>query len=388
MLTGAGVITSLTEKGTPDATFGKDGVVSVDRWKLDYSGRPLVRSLLFQPDGKVVVSGHTIDFVYPEGPFMFRVNADGSHDRSFGFYGGSNDWRRFWYQTFGGAALDRRGRIVVVGSRYRSAVMVRRFTRDGLIDRSFGKRGVLGIWAGRTNTGHMLSSVKVLSSGRILAAGAIRSRPVIVAVTPGGKIDRRFGQNGFAWGPKVPPQDCGPDHSAMCVESHLVRLSDGRFLLGANRLIYGGWYRNSGALIAFHPDGRRARGYGHHGVLRLLKGQVARGTGRPTRGPMNAGAVVPLSRGRVFVFGYNWNKDGPRKVGVLVNRKGHPIRVRRPVFMGPENGDLRYEYPTSNDAATRQPNGKVLVAAWENSPGNTTRHPRQNVALYRLKIPR
>lgn len=382
-----GRIARLLKDGTPDPEFGANGTVDfVEALGLEpgvlADGAPMIRSIAVQPDGGIVVAGYTVSQVAIfMSPFLFRLNPDGTADRSFGrdgFMGGGD--RRLGSELFVDMTLDSHGRILVAGPQYNVSVMVRRFTPDGQVDRTFGRNGRTRIQSKGIMAAHMLSSVQVERSGRILAGGTIRARPVIVALRPNGRLDRRFGRKGFAWGVKVPPIRCDI-YVEMCSIGDLVRTSNGRLVLGS-RVTFNRWRYSYDILSAFRKDGTPIRGFGRRGKLILTSSKVARGTGRPSAGALAINDVVALSRGRVFVLGATSIAAGRRKVGLLVNRRGRVIPVKRPVFIGPEHWQ-----PTSG-AAAAQRDGKVLVASWEVSGGDWNEMEEQDPALFRLNVPR
>jgi uncharacterized delta-60 repeat protein len=65
--------------GTPDTSFGAGGRVVLPR-----PGAEWVTSLLVQPNGRVVLAGHTSVLVDPVVSFVFRLLQNGRFDTSFG----------------------------------------------------------------------------------------------------------------------------------------------------------------------------------------------------------------------------------------------------------------------------------------------------------------
>lgn len=360
-----GTIARLLEDGTPDPEFGEDGVVDfAEALGLGPGafggGTRLIRAISVQPDGGIVFAGYTVDKVPGfMSPFMLRLNQ---------------------MQLFVDMTFDARGRILVAGPSGDKGVTVRRFTPDGKVDPSFGRRGAAHFKGRGSLAAHVLSSVLVERSGRILAGGTIRARPVIVALRPNGRLDRRFGRKGFAWGIKVPPIKCDANVE-LCSIGDLVRTSNGRLVLSSH-VTFNNWRYYYDILSAFRKDGSPVRGFGKRGKLILTSSKVARATGRPSAGPLAINDVVALSRGRVFVLGATSIAAGRRKVGLLVNRRGRVIPVKRPIFIGPEHWQ-----PTSGAAAVQR-NGKVLVGAWEVPGGDWNEMKEQDPALFRLNVPR
>jgi uncharacterized delta-60 repeat protein len=200
----AGFLGSLTallvryrENGTPDSTFGTNGVVK---------GASLITSgLVLQPDGKLAVAGFT-----QIGPARYeiklaRYNANGSLDPTFGYNGTTS--ALFDNEQVAGLALQPDGKLLVVGSAYLyQYMMVARFSAKGSFDSSFGVNGVVlldfdpggGGGAGYQNA----TSVAVQSDGKIIVAGhdyinVIRHVDFVVTrLNADGTTDSSFGTNG------------------------------------------------------------------------------------------------------------------------------------------------------------------------------------------------
>ncbi len=127
------VIVRYNTNGTPDSSFGTNGVATPG-----VAGR--ARGIGIQSDGKIVVTG-TFSGV---GSGAIRLLADGSHDMTFGTAGFANG-------PIGSSqamAIDSLDRIIAVGeitgpSGQSSNFLVVRFTPDGHPDPAFGTAGVL-----------------------------------------------------------------------------------------------------------------------------------------------------------------------------------------------------------------------------------------------------
>ncbi len=73
------VVLKLTTNGTRYNTFGTNGLVTLDLGK----GNDNPRTALVQPDGQIVVSGHTSDAGVVT-TVLFRLLSNGQFDTSFG----------------------------------------------------------------------------------------------------------------------------------------------------------------------------------------------------------------------------------------------------------------------------------------------------------------
>jgi uncharacterized delta-60 repeat protein len=165
---------ALAAPGDLDTSFSGDG-----RELINFGAEDFGEDVLIQPDGKVVVAGHsllggTTDFV------VTRLNADGSPDNTF-----SGDGRiQFGYETGGrstddrvaGVALAPDGRIVVAGVTDANAengsgkdMAVARLTSGGAIDTTFNAgKGKQTIDYGQDDRA---ADVEVRGDGAVIVGG-------------------------------------------------------------------------------------------------------------------------------------------------------------------------------------------------------------------------
>jgi uncharacterized delta-60 repeat protein len=155
--------------GTPDPSFGEDGVALPE---FDRSGSG-VRDLKLQADGKIVMCGTTVTFTPPDTytPYaaVMRCMPNGEIDPDFGTDGFTkldlalpNDslFQAGMDQEFLKIALQSDGKIVALGQKFyvtRQAILswldnitydtyemvMARFQPDGAVDTSFGTHGLL-----------------------------------------------------------------------------------------------------------------------------------------------------------------------------------------------------------------------------------------------------
>jgi uncharacterized delta-60 repeat protein len=176
--------------GDLDPSFGVGGKAMVD-----VGGSDEVAAVFLQPDGRVVVAGTTT--VGGAGDFaVVRFTRDGVLDASFGVEGkrtidtGGDD-------AVSAAALDSEGRIVVAGVGGADRVVVSRLTRDGALDPSFGAGGLATADFGG---GRYVAGLALKPDGRILVTGNTpdSSRVAVARFMPDGTADASFGANGVA----------------------------------------------------------------------------------------------------------------------------------------------------------------------------------------------
>ncbi len=184
--------------GSPDTTFGSDGIVDSDVLARLYGAdfRFVKEShVAVQPDGKIVVGGNfwvgdfdPLDTSYSGlRPYLARYNSDGSLDRDFG-----TDGLVVPSLTLGfvnSLALQSGGQIIACGSPpdRRSSIIVR-FNSNGSQDTGFG--GGSGQVAASCP---YLSDFAIQSDGKILARSNDASdRLILIRLFPDGTPDTSF----------------------------------------------------------------------------------------------------------------------------------------------------------------------------------------------------
>jgi len=84
MLVAAAPLTALYgQDGVLDDSFNFDGTVTI---AIANSSNDVVRSMAVQPDGKILLGGHTSDGI-TDNFCLIRLNSDGSLDSDFGTNG-------------------------------------------------------------------------------------------------------------------------------------------------------------------------------------------------------------------------------------------------------------------------------------------------------------
>ena len=256
------------QAGTPDPTFGQDGIVRID---IRLGGKFYTSAL--QPDGKIIACG-SMYFSDLHGAFtktmLFRCNPDGSYDKTFGDSG-------FIYTKVGdreavirSMAIQNDGKIVAVGyagenyydsiRNYIKLILIR-YNKDGKLDKSFGNDGIAYIKIRKSN---LLSTEVVLQpDGKILVAGTLQS--LEVAGFNSAMFVARFTKNGQ------------PDSS---------------FYHSGHRTLYLGWYSEVGSM-ELCPDGKiliagtssaKQSGHAQYSIVKLTDfGELDTGFGEDGR---------------------------------------------------------------------------------------------------------
>jgi uncharacterized delta-60 repeat protein len=184
--------------GTPDTTFGKDGVAHV--------GVPSLRvvSAVRRPDGSLLLAGETPARSRFELAqlVLVQLTPSGALDGSFGDGGVARPGIESSCEGCGPVALAPDGSIVVTGATGSLSHdidtnpdagndfrwVVARLTPSGAIDPAFGVRPVPGS-AGGSGGGY---SAAVTADGRITLLGGVHTRSLVARLLPGGGADASF----------------------------------------------------------------------------------------------------------------------------------------------------------------------------------------------------
>ncbi|MCE7923900.1 MAG: T9SS C-terminal target domain-containing protein [Haliscomenobacteraceae bacterium CHB4] len=181
--------------GTADSSFGIAGKQTTDLGASDY-----ITSVAVQPDGKIVVAGHTntlgtLDFA------LARYLPDGTPDGDFGTGGTvitdffqNNDWAA-------SVALQADGKIVVAGLAITGAdydFALTRYHPNGSLDDSFGTGGKVTTAFGPSDDKGI--AVLLQPDGKILAGGYLYNGAhydfALARYDTDGSLDEHFGNAG------------------------------------------------------------------------------------------------------------------------------------------------------------------------------------------------
>jgi uncharacterized delta-60 repeat protein len=352
--------------GDVDTTFGRGGFTQ--RLRIRHPGpagdalQTQAEGVDVQRDGKIVVAGYQENSLRGTAPLLARFHPYGSLDRGFGRGGvvapkPASEGTDARHPLEGGGllhdvAVQRGGRIVAVGARNeergaRPAAMVIAYRPDGRIDRGFGRRGRLLFPARQRAVSTTLSRVEVLRNRKILVAGYLRGRLVLLRLTPTGKLDRSFGGGDGKVVPKMRRYFfCCPLPALLAVQR------DGRILVGSEAV------RRSEypfVLARFHPDGRPDRSFGRGGIA----------TGRPPAGRgfyLVPTDVAVQGNRRIVVVGYEERVAADRRVFLVFTAMRYLANGRLDRSFG-DGGmqTLSRGGGSSAWAAVTQPNGRVVA---------------------------
>lgn len=184
--------------GVKDINFGQNGIVITEIGSQNF---PLIFA---QPDGKLLVGNSFTDFGTNEQGFAVqRLLPDGRGDITFYGTGRNRIVVGLGYTTQKKLLVDPAGRIYCVGKQagYNSIVQVPvivRFEANGTVDRSFGYYGLATIK--RQMNAFEPYDAKILTDGGIGICGSIGNYPqnfyFIGKLNVAGQADKNFGDEG------------------------------------------------------------------------------------------------------------------------------------------------------------------------------------------------
>lgn len=214
----------LNSNGSFDKTFDQDGMLTTDF----SNSTDKAYGISLQRDGKIVVAGHSLNLSTGKYDFaVARYNSNGSLDNSFSGDGKlTTDFVRG--DDFPSALTIQPDQKILVAGTTRDAnqnhkVAVARYLVDGRLDRTFSGDGKqITPFTGKSAG---LSSIEVLSNGKIVAAGytfATSSDVVLVRYNINGSLDTTFSGDGKVM------VDFGGDEAALA----MVIQPNGKIVVG------------------------------------------------------------------------------------------------------------------------------------------------------------
>ncbi|HEX5154604.1 MAG TPA: T9SS type A sorting domain-containing protein [Parafilimonas sp.] len=249
------------KNGTLDSSFGVGGKV-VSEIGVGASG-DYIRSMVLQPDGKILVAGTSINSGVNSYIAVARYNIDGTLDATFGDWGKVfTDWGSNYSERGFAIALDSIDNKFYVGG-YTGAVVenydlaIAKYNADGNLDNSFGVEGK--ITRDINNNRNECHSLVVQPDRKLLVGGysnnysTTSTSSFILRYKTDGTEDNSFGVNGIVTG-------TGAD-----VYLSLSMQKDDKIIASG--------YSSSRFLIArFYNDGNRDSSFGTDGAVRTFIG--------------------------------------------------------------------------------------------------------------------
>ncbi|WP_020469749.1 tandem-95 repeat protein [Zavarzinella formosa] len=186
--------------GSLDNTFGTAGFVKIPFGPAD----PAADSVVIQPDGNIILAGHTSSSGGNFGFALARLKPDGSLDTTFGTGGlvqtAPNGMQ---FEGIREAVLLANGKILAAGGAYigtgeKPELALLRYNANGSLDTTFAGGGVVTV--NMPENGGIAGGIAVQPNGRILVAGADGipggSKSILARFTPDGQLDTTFGVSG------------------------------------------------------------------------------------------------------------------------------------------------------------------------------------------------
>lgn len=192
------VVVRITAEGKLDSSFNATG-----KKRVHLEGAEQAESVTIQPDGRIVLVGHTYDESWSERNFaIVRLNTDGSADASFGFRGRKMlDIAR--YDHAADVVVQPDGRILVAGHARAGTFnefVAFRLDAQGKEDLSFGTKGIFRHHVGKEHdhcVGMVLEGDHIYLAGHTKTGGASRNFDfAVLALDKDGTLDPRFGMAG------------------------------------------------------------------------------------------------------------------------------------------------------------------------------------------------
>lgn len=242
------VVTRLNVNGSTDNSFGTNGYYVLA--EPYYDGGHDIR---VQPDGKIVVGGHTNTY-----GTVVRLMPNGTPDAGFG-YGGSGIYKtdsaftiinRLHIHTDG--SISGTGEAVLTGEWNLFAL---RLNNNGYPNISFGTNGNGRVVMQLTNVNDYWPSSTLLADGKLVIGGALfGSRTTLVKLATDGSTDNSFGTGGIQQ-VRVLPSDQRVDR--------VLQQPDGKILaLGS----YGGQIYTA-TLLRYKSNGTTDSTFGNNGLF-------------------------------------------------------------------------------------------------------------------------
>ncbi len=204
------VIWRYNANGTLDTSFGTNGQV-IHGNAAGGNSNDIGNAIAIDSNGKILVAGSSTKGTNDTEMVIWRYNANGTLDTSFGTNGqvihgnasggNSND--------FGTSiAIDSNGQILVAGGSTKGTtdteLVIWRYNVNGTLDTSFGTKGTASHDNAAGGNGHDVgTSITIDSSGKILVTGYSKNNSgneimLVWRFTSNGILDTTFGVNGIA----------------------------------------------------------------------------------------------------------------------------------------------------------------------------------------------
>ena len=191
-------VTRLMPDGSPDPSFADNG-----QYTFSLNMETGAYKCLIKNDGKILIGGFTTDYaVY--WSLLMQLNADGTPDLSFGDNGVVLHTMGVYENIIYALAIQDDGAILTAGysqnSEYKNVPTVLKFSETGILDTSFGTDGAATIPV--TEVDNDFSAISLQSDGKIVAAGHISNGMnwfslLVARFDASGVLDPTYGTDGI-----------------------------------------------------------------------------------------------------------------------------------------------------------------------------------------------
>ena len=191
------LVIRLNANGTPDNTFGTDGIVITN-----FGTDEVTEAIVLQDDGKILLAGYHNDRF-----MLLRYTTNGTLDNTFGT-GGKATANVGIGMCFGqDLVIQSDGKIIVGGLGFNEvanyAFSLARFNTDGTLDNSFADNGTKVFNMGQGYD--FMTNIALQSDGKIIAGGHtwLANQPTLqydfaaARLNQDGSIDNTFGNQGI-----------------------------------------------------------------------------------------------------------------------------------------------------------------------------------------------
>ena len=252
------------DRAHPDRSFGGRGWVTTllpGRMSLGFA-------VTVVAGGKIVVAGQAVAPKANGQVLVVRYQRGGRLDRGFGSRGIFTTSLPIAKGPFVARAVVQQrstGKLLIAGGYGEGSILLLRLTRNGRLDRSFGANH-----SGRAvvSVGGFAQSVSLQRDGKILVGASnanSNGRPMVVArFTRNGLLDRGYGRKGIAqamfWNPRL---------AASAGAYALVATPDGGVIATGHLDYIGGDGHGTAGLFKLNSRGRPAKGFGTDGHVQV-----------------------------------------------------------------------------------------------------------------------
>lgn len=349
----------LNTNGTPDNTFGTNGILADSILSGTQVGGEVANEILVQPDGKILVAG-SYNQTAPgneAAAFIIRYNSDGTRDNSFGTAGmakvvnGGN--------AFFKLLLYPDGRILAGGATGLVPLQdwfIARFNADGTSDNSFGP--VNGTQTIGMQYKEFVKDMGMQSDGSIIIGGPCGNGNVtfrIVKLTANGFNDANFGTDVTSstnWGYTKVELQTFTDHQV----AGLAVLPDDKIMLGGTVDNF------KFAALRFKADGDPDNTFGTNS---LVDSQFV-----ASNNMFMGAAAFNAATGRFYIVGRTYNgNDAINSSAVVAVKVAAPNSVKEvagtrklSIYPNPVSGILHMESIEGN-MQVQDISGRTIISA-------------------------